>query len=108
MRKMLDLVAEKCHNNDNTVPGRVYAIRNDFFGETVTVAGLITGGDLLSQLAGKDLGNRLLIPASMLRHGENVFLDDLTTDELSERLGVPVVIVPGNAQGLIDAVSGRL
>ena len=108
MRKMLDLVAEKCHNNDNTVPGRVYAIRNNFFGETVTVAGLITGGDLLSQLAGKDLGNRLLIPASMLRHGENVFLDDLTTDELSERLGVPVVIVPGNAQGLIDAVSGRL
>ena len=56
----------------------------------------------------KDLGERLLIPSCMLRHGENVFLDDLTTDDVSARLGVPVVIVPGTAQGLLDAVAGRL
>jgi len=108
MRKMLDLIAEKCHNNDSTPCGRVYAIRNDFFGETVTVAGLVTGGDLIAQLTGRDLGERLLIPSCMLRHGENVFLDDLTTDDVSARLGVPVVIVPGTAQGLLDAVAGRL
>lgn len=108
MRKMLDLIAEKCHNKDGTSCGKVYAIRNDFFGETVTVAGLVTGGDLIAQLTGKDLGERLLIPSCMLRHGENVFLDDLTTDDVSARLGVPVVIVPGTAQGLLDAVAGRL
>ena len=51
----------------------MYPIRNDFFGETIVVAGLVTGGDLIAQLRGKKLGERLLIPANMLRHGERVF-----------------------------------
>ena len=71
---------------------KVYKIKNDFFGHTITVAGLVTGKDLADQLSVKDLGDELLIPDVMLKSGENVFLCDMTTDELSERLGVPVAV----------------
>ncbi|MBE6553941.1 MAG: DUF512 domain-containing protein [Ruminococcaceae bacterium] len=70
---------------------RVYRIRNDFFGESVTVAGLLTGQDVAAQLAGEDLGDELLFPAVMLRADGDVFLDDMTPEQLSERLGgIPV------------------
>ncbi len=69
----------------------VAAIRNDFFGETITVSGLVTGQDLLAQLSGREnLGETVLIPSSMLRSGEQVFLDDMTVSELSEKLGAEV------------------
>ena len=61
---------------------RCIAIRNDFFGEKITVSGLITGQDLTEQLRKNSLGDRLLIPCNMLRSGENVFLDDITVDEV--------------------------
>lgn len=69
----------------------VHLIRNDFFGHNITVAGLLTGRDLLNQLQGKDLGDRLLIPRVSLKADEPVFLDDMTLDELSGHLGVEVV-----------------
>ena len=69
----------------------VHRIRNDFFGKNITVAGLVTGRDLLAQLAGLDLGERLCIPSVMLRAEGDRFLDDVTLSELSEKLGVPVV-----------------
>ena len=75
-------------------------------GETITVAGLVTGGDLIEQLRGKNLGQRLLIPASMLRSGENVFLDDVTTGDVEQELGVPVVPVPQDGYELLDAICG--
>ncbi len=87
---------------------RVYAIENDFFGHTVDVAGLITGGDLLRQLRGRDLGEFLLIPLVMLRHGEGVFLDDITVDQLSESLGVPVYPVDNDGDALLSAMLGRM
>ena len=59
------------------------AIKNNFFGEKITVSGLITGQDLTEQLSDRKLGDRLLIPCNMLRSGENVFLDDITVTELS-------------------------
>ena len=68
-------------------------IRNDFFGETITVSGLVTGGDLMAQLKGTDLGQRLLIPSNMLRSGERVFLDDVTVEQVEQTLGIPVQIV---------------
>ena len=68
----------------------VFAIQNDFFGASVTVSGLLTGQDLVRQLSGKDLGDVLLISENMLRSGEDVFLDDMTVSELSERLQTPV------------------
>ena len=67
---------------------RVYNIRNDFYGESVTVSGLLTGNDIAAQLSGKPLGDELFIPKNALRSGEEVFLDDVTLDELSARLGV--------------------
>ena len=73
--------------------GEVRPIRNDFFGETITVSGLVTGGDLIAQLKGTKLGQRLLIPSNMLRAGERVFLDDVTMDQVEQELGVPVQIV---------------
>jgi len=89
------------------IDGRVYAIENDFLGHTIDVAGLVTGGDIVSQLAGLDLGERLLLPRNMLRHGETMFLDDMTVEELSETLGVPVRIVEQDGFDLADAIFGN-
>ena len=75
----------------------VYEIVNRFFGESVTVAGLLTGTDMAEQLAGQVLGNELIIPENTLRADEAMFLDDMTPDELSRRLGVPVR--PGKNEG---------
>ncbi|HIX92804.1 MAG TPA: DUF512 domain-containing protein [Firmicutes bacterium] len=80
----------------------VYRIRNDFFGHNITVAGLVTGRDIVSQLDGHTLGDRLLIPSVMLRHERDRFLDDLTTDELSKRLGVKLVTVESNGAEFIE------
>jgi NifB/MoaA-like Fe-S oxidoreductase len=85
----------------------VFAVRNHFFGESVTVSGLITGNDIIAQLKGKELGSKLLIPQNMLRHGEEVFLDDVTVSELSETLGVPVRIVKQDGADLLQALLGK-
>ncbi len=85
----------------------VYAIRNDFFGEMITVSGLLTGQDILAQLRDKPLGRRLLLPQNVLRSGETVFLDDLTLEELKNTLQVEINIVKSSGYDFIDAVLGR-
>ena len=82
----------------------VACIRNDFFGETITVSGLITGKDLMEQLEGRDLGDCLLLPCNMLRSGKNVFLDDVTVEEVEERLKTPVQIIDEPGSDLVKAV----
>ncbi len=82
----------------------VYPIRNDFYGGRITVAGLLTGTDLKNQLAGKDLGDRLLLTTSMLRSGERVFLDDVTVEELETALQTPIRIVESDGQSFTDAI----
>ena len=89
------------------VEAQVYPIRNDFFGELITVSGLITGQDLKAQLKGKDLGERLLIPCNMLRAGENVFLDDVTVEEVEEQLGVPVAVVDEDGASFVHALTEK-
>ena len=79
-----------------------YEIRNDFFGERITVTGLITGQDIVKQLKGKELGETLFLPENVLRAGEKVLLDDMTTDDISEALQVPVDIVESNGQSFVD------
>lgn len=86
---------------------RIFPVRNDFFGESITVSGLITGQDLVGQLSGEELGSRLLIPCNMLRQGENVFLDDLTVEELEQKLGVSVDVVDEPGEDFVKAVTGR-
>lgn len=83
---------------------QVYSIRNEFFGEQVTVAGLLTGQDLCRQLKGKDLGEKLLLSCNMFRSGEEVFLDDMTVGELSEALQVPVVVADSGGGDFLEAV----
>ena len=83
----------------------VYGIVNEFFGERITVSGLLTGRDLCRQLTGKELGERLLIPCNMLRDGENVFLDDMTVEELESALQVPVSVVDPEGAALVAAVT---
>ncbi len=83
---------------------RLYPIRNDFFGEMITVSGLLTGQDVIRQLKGKELGSRLLLPVNMFRSGEEVFLDDLTKQDVQTSLQVPVNIVKSSGQDLVDAI----
>ena len=86
--------------------GRVYAIKNDFFGHSITVAGLITGQDLIAQLRGKDLGKRLFVSQNMLRREEMDFLDDVTLEQAVEALGVPIYPIEEDGFALWDAISG--
>ncbi len=82
----------------------VIPIRNDFFGERITVSGLLTGGDIICQLTGKNLGDKLLLPCNLLRSGEEVFLDDVTLAEVKNALQVKVDIVKSSGQDLIKAL----
>ena len=82
----------------------VYKIRNEFFGETITVSGLITGCDLINQLKDKKLSDTLLLPCNMLRSGENVFLDDVTVDDVEKALQVKVNIVESSGKDFLDAI----
>ena len=83
---------------------RVYTIVNNFFGERITVSGLITGQDLIAQLKGVELGEKLLIPQNMVRQEERDFLDDITVAEASETLQVPIDIVKSSGQDFVDCM----
>lgn len=82
----------------------VYEITNFFFGEHITVSGLITGQDLVAQLKGKNLGKRLLLPENILRSGEDVFLDDMHLGELENALQVKVDIVKSSGYDFVETV----
>lgn len=84
----------------------VCKIENKFFGEHITVAGLVTGGDIISQLKGAELGEDLLIPAVMLRHERDLFLDNTSVRDVERELGVSVRIVENNAESFIKNVLG--
>ncbi len=94
------------HEKYDNIDGRVYAIENDFFGHSINVTGLITGGDLINQLKGKDLGERLFISQNMLRREEMDFLDDVLLEEASAALGVPIYPIEQDGFDLWDAISG--
>jgi putative radical SAM enzyme (TIGR03279 family) len=85
---------------------RVRAVRNDWFGHGIQVAGLLTGRDVQAQLAGEALGEEVLVPAAALRDGDGVFLDDLTPDDLGRELGVPVTPVEPGPGPLVAALTG--
>lgn len=97
-----ELAAALCDKVDN-VQVTVCPIRNTFFGESITVAGLVTGGDIAAQLKGTD-AKRVLIPDVMLRHEGDRFLDDMTPEQLAEQLQVTVQVVPVNGAALLDAL----
>lgn len=100
IKKYMEMIHEKFPNVDVDV----ISIRNEFFGETITVSGLITGQDLIRQLSGRDLGEKLLLPCNMLKNEEDVFLDDISVEELSRKLNVEIVIVDEGGSDLVSAV----
>jgi putative radical SAM enzyme (TIGR03279 family) len=103
LTKLLKITSEKC----GKIKAEVCAIRNEFFGDNVTVSGLVTGGDIIKQLRGRELGSRLLIPRNMLKHGENVFLDDVTVAEVTGILGVTVRVVEQDGADFLRAILGN-
>lgn len=100
-------ICHMAHALMETVEGltiRVYHIVNDFFGEMITVSGLLTGTDIIRQLKGKPLGERVLLPENMLRSGEPVFLDDVTVEEMEKALQVKIDIVKSSGYDFINTI----
>ena len=95
-----EMIAKMPENNCETV-----AIKNKFFGETVTVSGLITGADLIDALKGKEIGEALLIPCNMLRADTDVFLDDVTVSDVENALNCKV-LVTFNGYDLAEKIAG--
>lgn len=100
MKRIMSMINEKFPN----ITINTRAIKNNFFGGGVNVSGLVTGGDLIDQLRNDDLGGRLIIPSSMLRFENDLFLDDVSTDDVERELGVTLVPVNNNGNDLVEAV----
>lgn len=100
MKRIMSMINEKFPN----ITINTRAIKNNFFGGGVNVSGLVTGGDLIDQLRDDDLGDRLIIPSSMLRFENDLFLDDVSTDDVERELGVTFVPVNNNGNDLVEAV----
>ena len=104
IQKMASRIEEKYSNTQI----HVYPIRNDFFGELITVSGLITGQDLIHQLQNQKLGDRLLLPCNMFRSQEEVFLDDITLVQVEDALQVRADIVKSSGQDFIDVIVNEI
>lgn len=100
--KLVDLLREKWHN----LKCDVVAIENRFYGSQITVAGLVTGQDLVEQLKRRDLGQEVLIPSVMLRHEQDCFLDDVTLEQAQEMLNCPILPVPNDGYELVRCILG--
>ena len=95
---------EKIQKKYPNIDAQVVAVRNDFFGESITVAGLVTAQDIIAQLKDRELGNVLLVPEVMLRSGEDVFLDDFTISDVEKALQTRLGIVKSEGEALVRAV----
>lgn len=102
LQKLVYELCKKWHNLDC----KVIAIKNEFFGETITVAGLVTGQDIITQLSGIEIGEQLLLPSCMLRHEQDKFLDDVTLEELKLALGVDVQLCNNDGYELLNTILG--
>lgn len=100
----LTMLSNKAMRRYENIKISVHKIRNDFFGENITVAGLITGGDIIKQLSGKKLTGTILIPDCMLRSGTDVFLDDCTVGDVEKALGVRVGVTSCSGRDLWERI----
>lgn len=87
---------------------QVFSIVNDYFGPNITVAGLLTGQDIIKQLKDKDLGEYLILPNVLLRSGEEVLLDDYTLSDIEKSLQTKIRIVQSDGKSFIDTVINSL
>ena len=104
---LIKAIAGECRKKNPRLEVNVYAVKNNFFGGKINVAGLVTATDIAEQLAEKQLGEELLIPSVMLRQEGDMFLDSVTVDELSERLNVKITPVGNDGYELVDAILGE-
>lgn len=104
----LELLMAQLAEKYPQVTVHVHAIRNDFFGERITVSGLLTGQDLKKQLCVLPLGEKLLLPSNVVRSQEQDFLDDMTVAELEKTLQVPIDIVKSSGKDLLCAIIGEI
>ena len=104
---LISEIVDKARKKWDNLEGKVYAVKNDYFGHSITVAGLVTATDIIKQLSGKDLGDELLIPAVMLRSERDMFLDSITLEELSKTLNIPVTVVEVDGFDLVAKISGE-
>ena len=102
--EIVDRIEKKWDN----IKCNVFAVKNNFFGGQITVAGLVTATDIKEQLCGRDLGQELLIPSVMLRDGGDMFLDSITLKQLSEELGVKITPVDNDGYELLSKILGEL
>lgn len=98
-------IVDKATNKWHNLNCNVFAVKNNFFGQSITVAGLVTGGDIIGRLKGEKLGDELLIPDVMLRHENDKFLDDVTVEELSNALNIKVRILHTGGYELVSALA---
>ena len=104
-----EFISELARSAEEKYPGlncRVYKIINNFFGDTITVTGLLTGQDLAEQLLGKKLGGTLLLSESMVMRGSDIFLDDMTVPQLEQKLNVKIKLTPQDGAMLFDNIVG--
>lgn len=104
MKKIMKMINKKFPN----IEINTQAVKNNFFGGGVNVSGLVTGGDLINQLKNKNIGDRLIIPSSMLRFENDLFLDDVSTDDVERELNVKLVTVNNNGADLINAITDEI
>ena len=97
---MVETMKERCYN----LNCEVYQIKNEFFGENITVAGLLTGKDLYHQLLGKDLGKVLFLPSTMLRHEKDRFLDNTTPQWLENKLNTRIVFLDNDGYEFVEKI----
>ena len=100
MQELMDKITERFEN----IKINVIGIKNDFFGGGINVSGLVTGRDLINQLKGCDLGEKLLIPSVMLRREGDIFLDDVSLEEVENALNIPVVPVSNSGDMLLNEI----
>ncbi len=103
---MIAEIATRICSSRSGLTINVYKIINHFFGESITVSGLLTGKDISDQLAGKELGEAVYVPHNALRHGEDVFLCGMSVSELEQRLGTEVRISGDDGYEFVDALAG--
>ena len=104
--EMISAMAEKIMQNCPKMEIKVYKIVNNFYGESITVAGLLTGKDIYEQLKSRSLGEELFVPATALRAGDDDFLCGMTRAELAEKLGVKVTPAPQDGYEFLELISG--
>jgi putative radical SAM enzyme (TIGR03279 family) len=105
---LIEECARKAMEKFSGLTCHVYGIQNEFFGENITVTGLLTGNDILGQIQGKPLGDTLLLPATTLRREGDLFLDDVSLSEFEKEVSTPVVLTQGDGYSFLDALLNNI